>query len=172
MADELIDLINDTNEVVGKEMKSVVHQNGLPHRVSALLLQNAGGKYLIPTASNIKVETGGLYHSAAGHVQAGESYLQCAVRELQEELSLKVTEDQLQYLGSYWFEKTYPTRNEKERFEIFKVIHLPQLGTIKMNDEQVNEQWLSEEELKHIYQEHPEKLSANLMQSCQVIFKF
>lgn len=45
MADELIDIINDNNEVIGQEMKSKAHEQGLAHRLSAVLLQREDGKF-------------------------------------------------------------------------------------------------------------------------------
>ena len=74
MKDETIDIITKNNKVIGQENISVAHQKGLRHRVSAVLLQREDGKYLIPTALEIKPEEGCLCHSAAGHVPAGESY--------------------------------------------------------------------------------------------------
>ena len=172
MADELVDIINENNEVIGQAMKSEVHQQGLRHRVSAVLLQNEAGKYLIPTASEKKVEAGGLFHSAAGHVQSGDGYAISACRELWEETGLKAEVNQVEFFGSFWVEKNYPTRSEKERFEVFKIKYDPIMGKVVLNEEQINEQWLSQEELKEIYLNHPEKLSYPLSLSCQNLFKF
>ena len=119
--DEMIDVITEGNEVVSKEWKSVVHEKGLRHRVAAILLKReSDGKYMIPQAAQQKVEAG-FYHSSAGHIGAGESYRSGAYRELLEETRLDIPEDQFRLIGSYWLEKEYPTRTEKERFEIFEV---------------------------------------------------
>lgn len=75
MNDELIDVIDEENNVIGSEMKSIVHQKGLRHRVSATLVQDSNGKYLIPTASDIKVEAGGLYHSSGGGIFLREKHI-------------------------------------------------------------------------------------------------
>lgn len=172
MADELVDVINGKNEVTGQAMKSEVHQKGLRHRVAAVLLQNDQGQYLIPTASDKKVEAGGLFHSAAGHVQAGDNYNVSACRELWEETGLTVNVDQVELMGSFWVEKDYPTRSEKERFEVFRIKYNTDMGKVKLNEEQINEQWIDEEELKEIYLNQPEKLSFPLTQSCKYIFGF
>lgn len=172
MADELVDIINKNNQVTGQEMKSEIHKKGLRHRVSAVLLQNNEGKYLIPTASERKVEAGGLFHSAAGHVQAGDNYVKSACRELWEETGLAADENQVELMGNFWVEKDYPTRSEKERFEVFKIKYYESMGPVKLNEEQINEQWLSEDELREIYNNHPEKLSYPLTLSCKKIFKF
>lgn len=62
MKDKTIDIITKNNKVIGQENKYVAHQKGLRHRVSAVLLQREDGKYLIPTASEIKTEAGRLFH--------------------------------------------------------------------------------------------------------------
>lgn len=172
MADELLDIIDENNQVLGQKMKSDVHTNGDRHRVSAILLRNSVGKYLIPTASELKVEAGGLFHSAAGHVPSGESYSQSAKRELWEETGLRADEKEFKLLGSFWVEKDYATRKEKERFEVFEIEYKDKMGKVTFNEEQINEQWLSLSELKKIFLNTPEKISYPLSLSCKQIFHF
>jgi 8-oxo-dGTP pyrophosphatase MutT (NUDIX family) len=153
-------------------MKSVVHAKGLRHRVSAILLKNDQGKYLIPTASETKVEKGGLFHSSAGHVKSGDSYEESAVRELKEETQLSVDIDSINLLGTFWVEKDYPTRSERERFEVFEIDYFPSMGKVVFNEEQTNEMWLSIDELKEIYSNDLQKLSYPLRLTCENIFHF
>lgn len=170
--DELLDVIDRNDTIVGQALKSAVHKQGLLHRMSAVMLKRGDGRYLIPTASDLKADAGGLFHSTAGHVDAGESYLDAAVRELQEEVGIVLPKDKLVSLGSYWIEKDYPSRNRKEHghFEIFEG---PYSGEeITMNEEQTNAQWFSKEELRGIYRKTPEKLSYPLVLTCENIFSF
>ena len=170
MVDELLDIIDENDRVRGRDSKTVVHEQGLRHRVAAVLLQREDGKYLIPTASDIKVEAGRLYHSAAGHVLSGESYLESAKRELAEETG--VTVQQLDYLGTFWFQKDYPGRKEKERFEVYKANYRADMDPVVLNEEQVDERWLDEEELKALFIEEPDKISLPLLCTCKHIFGF
>lgn len=140
MTEEQLDIIDENNTIVGQEQKSVVHEKGLRHRVSAVLVQNSEGKYLIPTASNLKVEAGGLFHSAAGHVTAGHEYQESAARELWEETGLKANPNDFELFGTFWLEKEYSTRIERERFEVFKVQYKSEMGQAEFNEEQNNEQ--------------------------------
>lgn len=172
MTDELIDVININDQVIDQQMKSVVHEKGLRHRVSAILVQNSAGKYLIPTASEIKVNAGGLFHSAAGHVPSGETYEESAKRELWEETGLKSDVEDFESLGVFWLDKEYPTRIEKERFQVFRIGYSKEMGEIRFNEEQGNEQWLSEQELREIYMSDPERLSYPLSLTCKFILKF
>lgn len=170
MSDELIDVIDFQNQIVFQKMKSEVHEKGLPHRVAAVMLQRADEKYLVPTASDIKVEAGGLFHSAAGHIPSGETYLQGAKRELWEECG--VNAEDFEFMGTFWFEREYDSRIEKERFEVYRALYTESMGQIKLNEEQVNEKWLSKEELKEIFRNTPEKISKPLQYTCREIFKF
>ncbi|MBW2112139.1 MAG: nucleoside 2-deoxyribosyltransferase [Deltaproteobacteria bacterium] len=167
MEEELLDIIDEDNQVVGKATKTDAHRQGLKHRVGAVLLKRKDGRYLIPTASELKVEKGLLYHSAAGHVLSGESYGDAARRELLEETG--VMAGQLKQMGYFWFQKDYPTRKERERFEIYKAAYSHEMGPVRLNEEQVNETWLHEAELKEIYNSRPEKLSGPLKMTCRSI---
>ena len=168
MKDELLDIIDQDNRVIGQADKSTVHSQGLRHRVGAVLLRRQDGKLLIPTASGIKAEAGRLYHSAAGHVLSGESCEDCAKRELLEETGVLATT--LEYLGTYWFEKDYPTRRERERFEVYGAVYRDGMGPVTLNEEQVDERWLSLEELRRVYETNRELVSLPLKMSCKIIF--
>ena len=170
MTDEQLDIVDQYDRVIGQATKGVAHAKGLRHRVGAVLLQREDGKYLIPTASDLKVEAGRLYHSAAGHVLSGESYEESALRELVEETGLKG--DGIEYLGTFWFEEAYAQRIEKERFKVYRVRYRPSMGPVRLNEEQVNEKWLSEEELKALYVDRPEALSGPLKVTCRYLFGF
>jgi 8-oxo-dGTP pyrophosphatase MutT (NUDIX family) len=170
MSDEILDVIDEKDQITGQAPKAGVHRQGLRHRVAAVLLQGVDGKYLIPTASKIKAEAGLLYHSAAGHVLSGESYADSARRELKEETGL--TADDLEYLGAFRFEKEYSSRIEKENFHVYRAIYRPSMGPVRLNEEQVNEQWLGERELRAIYNRDPQSISAPLLMTCKYILGF
>jgi 8-oxo-dGTP pyrophosphatase MutT (NUDIX family) len=170
MEEEYLDIIDINNSIINKATKSDAHQNGLRHRVSAVLLKREDGKYLFPTASNLKVESGKLFHSSAGHVCSGESYMQTAIRELEEECGIKV--NQVKLLDSFCFEYDYENRIEKERFEIFEAEYIKSMGEIILNSEQVNEKWLSLDQLQKIFIENPEQISLPLQLTCKQIFNF
>src|SRR3990167_10446850 len=82
--DKNIIWIDENENDLGEVSVSKAHQEGLLHRISVVYLTNDKNQVLIQ-----KRDDGRLDHSAAGHVDAGESYLKAAARELEEELGVK-----------------------------------------------------------------------------------
>lgn len=90
MPDELFDLIDETDQVIGREMRSVVHQRGLWHRGVHVLLFTQDDKLLVQQRSGTKSQSPLTFDcSVSEHVQAGENYYEAALRGLSEELDLE-----------------------------------------------------------------------------------
>lgn len=86
---ELLDVVDEHDTVIGQRPRADVHALGLRHRAVHILLFNDNGQLLLQKRSMSKDLNKGLWDtSAAGHVDAGESYSSCAPRELQEELGI------------------------------------------------------------------------------------
>ncbi|HOX55905.1 MAG TPA: NUDIX domain-containing protein [Verrucomicrobiota bacterium] len=91
MQEELFDIVNERDEVIGQRPRSEVHRLGLMHRSVHVLVFNAAGQVYLQKRSMKKDRQPGLWDSSAsGHVAAGEDYDACAIRELGEEIGLKV----------------------------------------------------------------------------------
>lgn len=75
--------VDENDKVLGEVSLVKAHQEGLLHRISAVYLTNDNSQILIQKRTDGKLD-----HSAAGHVDAGESYLEAAKRELREELGV------------------------------------------------------------------------------------
>lgn len=90
MADELLDVVNDNDEVTGQAMRSLVHQRGLQHRGVHVFLFNEQGEMLVQKRSADRANSPSLLDcSVSEHVKAGESYLEAAVRGLKEEMGVE-----------------------------------------------------------------------------------
>ena len=89
MSDEIFDVVNERDEVIGQAPRAEVHRRGLMHRAVHVLVFNAVGSIFLQKRSMTKDRQPGLWESSAsGHVDAGEDYDACAVRELREEIGL------------------------------------------------------------------------------------
>lgn len=78
-------LVDGKDNILGEVTRDEAHRKGLWHRVSVIYLYNDKGEVLIQQ----REDDGRLDHSSAGHVDPGESYLEAAKRELEEELGVK-----------------------------------------------------------------------------------
>src|SRR5512139_1747976 len=93
MKEEIFDVVNERDEIIGRQPRREVHRLGLMHRAVHVLVFNASGQVFLQKRSMLKDRQPGLWDSSAsGHVDAGEDYDACAVRELREELGLTLNE--------------------------------------------------------------------------------
>lgn len=84
--DEIFDVVDADNRVVGRERRSVIHARGLPHRAVHLFWTDDAGRLCLQRRSFRKDSCPGLLStSCAGHLDAGEDYLPAMIRELREE---------------------------------------------------------------------------------------
>jgi isopentenyldiphosphate isomerase len=92
MTEEIFDIVNERDEVVGNAPRNVVHARGLLHRAVHVLVFNARGEVFLQKRSMKKDRQPGVWDSSAsGHLDSGEDYDACAVRELREEIGLSLT---------------------------------------------------------------------------------
>lgn len=93
---ELFDVCDADDRVVGQATRGEVHARKLVHRAVHIWVFNSRGEFLIHRRSAQKDEAPLCYtSSASGHLAAGEDYQASAERELAEELGLT---GELQYV--------------------------------------------------------------------------
>ncbi|MGA2176034.1 MAG: NUDIX domain-containing protein [Verrucomicrobiota bacterium] len=89
MNDEIFDIVNERDEVIGRMPRARVHREGRKHRSVHVLVFNARGDLFLQKRSMTKDTFPGAWDSSAsGHLDSGEDYDACAVRELREEIGL------------------------------------------------------------------------------------
>lgn len=90
MNNELLAVVDETDCVIEHRPRREIHALGLRHRAVHILVFNDIGQLLMQKRSMKKDLNQGLWDtSAAGHVDAGEDYDDCAPRELTEELGIE-----------------------------------------------------------------------------------
>ena len=88
--DEIYDVVDKMDHVIGQATRREIHQKNLLHRSIHILVFNHQNEVFLQKRSMSKDEYPGLWDtSSAGHVDSGESYDECAHRELWEELGIK-----------------------------------------------------------------------------------
>ena len=86
---ELFDVCDENDQVIGQATRAEVHSHGLVHRAVHIWVWNSQKQLLMHLRSETKDEYPLCYtSSASGHVDAGEDYETAAHRELSEELQL------------------------------------------------------------------------------------
>jgi isopentenyldiphosphate isomerase len=93
MAEEVFDVVNERDEVIDQRPRSEVHRLGLKHRAVHVLVFNSRGQVFLQKRSMKKDRQPGLWDSSAsGHLNRGEDYDACALREVEEEIGLRLAD--------------------------------------------------------------------------------
>lgn len=95
--EEYLDILTKDRKPIGKKaLKSEVHQKGYYHNTAHIWFYTDGGEILLQQRAATKVICPLLWDvSVAGHVDAGETIIQAAVRETKEEIGLTIFENDL-----------------------------------------------------------------------------
>lgn len=113
MKEEIFDLVNEQDIVIGKIRRQDAHGNPqFIHRVSHVLVFNSKNELFLQKRSVRKdVQPGKWDTSVGGHVDAGEDYIHAAARETEEELGISGAKlvRLYQYLHRNNYESEYVT---------------------------------------------------------------
>ena len=91
MSDELLEIIDEHENVLGIERRPTIHKKGLLHKEVYIIFYNKKGEIFFQKRSSAKDTNPGLLTvSASGHVEPEHDYLESAIREVKEETGLKV----------------------------------------------------------------------------------
>ena len=150
---EYIDIFDENNNPTGEIKEKVqAHEDGNFHRTAHIWIMNNKKELLLQKRSATKKSHPNCWDiSGAGHIKAGETVLEGAIRELKEELGIKINASDLKFIAivkstkipkNMEFAYVYLLRcNEKVENYIFE-------------DDEVSE-------VKYVYFEELEKMVAN-----------
>lgn len=152
---------NQTGEVVSREE---VHRLGLWHKCVHIWVINGNGEVLLQKRSAQKLTHPNMWTTAtSGHLSAGDSSIEGAIRELGEEIGLEVEESELQYLFTV---KESGINNNQDRkiieneiTDVYLIKKDIAVSNLKLQEEEVSEvKWFSYEEFKKMVIEKDENL--------------
>ena len=156
MNEDIFDIVDENNNVIGKAPRSEVHASGLAHRAVHVLIYCDtlnGRKLLLQKRSALKDLFPNLYTtSCSGHVDSGESYEVAVVREMREETGINVDISQLKLLCS--LSACPETGNE---FINVYEFYCSEYENFSASQDEVSEfKWMSENEVIEMMKDKPE----------------
>jgi len=106
---ELLDILDENGSKIGTESRKIIHSKGHIHPTIHVWIYNSKGELLLQKRSKDKPTFPGLWDlSAGGHVSAGQTYEEAVLREIWEELGLKISLDDLEFFKNKRFEGSIP----------------------------------------------------------------
>ena len=155
--DEIFDVVNDRDEVVGQLTRKEVHRQGLKHRAVHVLIFNSRGEIFLQKRSMKKDNFPGTWDSsAAGHLDSGEEYDACAMREVQEELGFRMACVPERILRIEACDET-----GQEFVWVYRCAHE---GPFQLNEEEIEHgDWFSTEHVTRWIAEKPEEFAPSLI---------
>ena len=141
--EELIDVLDENGNKTGEvAARNQVHTKGLWHRIIVVAVIDENGHILMQQRSSM-VEINPLKWdvTSAGHIQAGQTSKEAAIREVSEEVGLEIKEEDLKYLLTY---------NDMEQLENFLDNEYCDCYLVKQRSIDVNKIKIQESEVKQV----------------------
>jgi len=155
--DEIFDVVDFKDLVIGQATRREVHEKGLFHRaVHILIFNNLGEIYLQKRSMAKDTHPGCWDSSSSGHLDSGEDYHAAAIREFREELGTEAPK--LVFLS-----KVGPSvANGWEFVEIYQGKHP---GPFTPNHSEIIEgRWFAEEEVEQLIQKDPDACASSFIE--------
>ena len=151
---EVWDLYDLNRQVIGEHVRGrELPENGF-HLVVHVWIQNRQGQYLLTQRAASRPTFPLMWECVGGSVVKGESSLQGALRETEEEVGIRFSPGD----GALLFTKIRGTIDGKRYNDIVDVWLFHYDGTVNLEkastDEVAQVQWMSREEIFRLYQEN------------------
>ena len=164
-AEELIDVLDENGAPTGvvKE-KGAVHRDGDWHRSSHIWIVS-GRNVLLQRRALAKPSWPGLWDiSVAGHISAGESAIDAAVREAREEIGIEIAPAEIAHIGTLRYQCVLRDGYvENEIHEVYLLRRDVDLSSLTLDPSEVAEvRWVRLEDLDQ-YERVPHKEEYGLL---------
>lgn len=122
---EMLDFYDKEMRFVGTETRENVHARGLWHKtVHCWLYDEKGNIYF-----QIRTDTGTLYTTASGHMQAGESIDDALQREIMEEVGMQIDTTKKELLAVDVWTMVSEKNGVKKQDNVFANVYMCQVDT-------------------------------------------
>jgi isopentenyldiphosphate isomerase len=127
------------------------------HRATHVLVFNSGGQVFLQKRSMTKDRQPGLWDSSAsGHVDSGEDYDACVVRELREELGLQVSATPQRL-----FKLAVSAETDQEHVWVYRC---EAEGPFQLHPEEIERgDWFYPDKVTHWMRERPDEFASALL---------
>jgi isopentenyldiphosphate isomerase len=152
--EEVVDVLDEFGEKTGEIVsKSEAHRRELWHGGAHVWMYNSRGEVLLQLRAADKDMYPNTWDiSASGHSHAGDTPITTALREVNEELGLKIDKHQLEFIGVVRTVQRIPDANFTHRvFDCVYIMHAEQFdpADLKLQAEEVSEaRWWPIDELE------------------------
>ncbi len=162
---EKIEVLNEKGEKTGEVVsREEVHRLGLWHKTVHIWIVNGKNEVLLQKRCAQKETNPNKWTTAtSGHLSAGDSSMEGAIRELGEEIGLQVEENELQYLFTVKdcavVENSEKRIIENELVDVYLIKKDINITKLKLQEEEVaSVKWFSYEEFRKMVLENDENL--------------
>ncbi len=153
---ELVDVIDEKGRVVKTLPRAEVNARNLRHNCVYVIVTNSRGEWLVTKRTAMKKVYPNLLEVARGGTCAsGESFEECARRELEEEVGVRAGKGgaKLEFLFDFDFKDEFIN----ERVRVFKCVYDERAGPLKLQKEEVAASFFAtEEKLRRMARETPQ----------------
>ena len=137
----MVDILDEKGNLIGEvKLKREAHAKGLWHRASHIWIYNSKGEILLQLRSKNKSLYPNLWDvSAAGHVSAGQSYDEAAVRELFEELGVKAAISELKNIENRKLDIKLGATHNREFIQVYLLKLNKNINNLKVQKEEIEQ---------------------------------
>lgn len=150
---EILSVVNEEDLVIGQRRRDEIHSLNLFHRSIHVLVFNSNGEIFLQQRGLLKQESPGLWSSSvSGHVDAGESYDVACIREIEEEIGIKIN-----YIPKKLF-KLKPSKLTANEFSWVYYLETDQLLNPNLSEIEMGK-WFSKENLDYFILNNQDKVA-------------
>ena len=147
--DEFFDIYTRDGKYLGTKPKSVCHSEnpGFYHKVAWIWIINSDNKILVQKRALCKKNNPGKWDMpSAGHIVAGETPIDGAIRETYEELGIKTSDIDYEFISEFIYDDTFEIAN------IYLIKLDLELNKFILKKDEVSEvKWLTYDEFKELF---------------------